>query len=105
MDNYRNQVMDLHNKQSAKGFSKYGQAMEQSDLETVERLQYLAEELMDGLHYVFSVMEKLTPLAPITQEKIIKNCDNCRFLIGRIGCSAAHPCYNDREFWQPKAVD
>ena len=76
-DNYKEQIIALHEKQSAKGFTKYGQAMEQSELDITERLEYLAEELMDGLHYVFSVMEKRTP----------KSCLNC--------VNVGRPCYAD----------
>jgi hypothetical protein len=57
--NYRKQVIDLLDKQDAKGMSKYGCPLEQSKAEIAEKLNHLSEELVDGLRYVLWVMAEL----------------------------------------------
>lgn len=58
--NYREQINALLDKQDVKGVSKYGTSLEQSDAEIGEKLQHLAEELVDGLRYVLWVQDELS---------------------------------------------
>ena len=76
--NYRKQVIDLLDKQDAKGMSKYGCPLEQSKAEIAEKLNHLAEELVDGLRYVLWVMAELQSSDRTHANKIIiRNCGNC----------------------------
>ena len=45
-------VCEMADKQRAKGMRTYGKGLEDNPLSFVERLDYLAEELIDGLMYI-----------------------------------------------------
>jgi hypothetical protein len=46
-------------KQRAKGMKTYGQGLEDNPMKIIERLEYLEEELIDGLYYIEHVKEWL----------------------------------------------
>lgn len=46
-------------KQRAKGMETYGQGLEDNPMKIIERLEYLEEELIDGLYYIEHVKEWL----------------------------------------------
>lgn len=51
--NYWAEVCKIQARQTAKGIEKYGQRLEDNeDLGVIERLEYLEEELIDGLMYI-----------------------------------------------------
>jgi len=74
MDNYRDKVMELHEKQSAKGMSKYGIPLEEYNSTMGIRIAHLQEELMDALHYTFWMMEML-PEAPKVEQRVCQDCN------------------------------
>jgi hypothetical protein len=46
-------VCEIQKRQTEKGLSKYGQRLEDNEsLSPIERLEYLEEELIDGLMYI-----------------------------------------------------
>jgi hypothetical protein len=50
---YKQIIMDRIDKQIEKGLNKYGQTLEDNqDMTTLDRIDYLAEELVDGLQYI-----------------------------------------------------
>lgn len=57
--NYLSRIIARFERQKAKGISKYGQPLEQNNRDVIEALEYLAEELTDGLMYLEEVKEKL----------------------------------------------
>jgi phage shock protein A len=66
---YLDRIVARFKRQEAKGISKYGQILEDNPRGLLEALEYLAEELTDGLMYVEEAIEKAeqigyrTPLA------------------------------------------
>ena len=46
-------------KQRAKGMETYGQGLEDNPMKIIERLEYLEEELIDGLMYIEHIKEGL----------------------------------------------
>ena len=86
--NYREQINDLLDRQDRKGLSKYGLPLEQSRVEIAEKLNHLAEELIDGLRYVLWVMDELcVGRAGRDKRAVITCCNNCHF--------AGRPTYVD----------
>lgn len=69
MARYLDRIVARFKRQEAKGISKYGQILEDNLRGLLEALEYLAEELTDGLMYVEEAIEKAeqigyrTPLA------------------------------------------
>lgn len=52
-NNYWSNICRLQERQTEKGLSKYGQILEENiDMNIIERLEYLEEELIDGLMYI-----------------------------------------------------
>lgn len=49
---YWERICDLAVKQRAKGMATYGQGLEMNPMAVNERLEYLEEELIDGLMYI-----------------------------------------------------
>lgn len=50
---YWNNICDMYNKQRKKGIDTYGMTLEENvDMTDIERLEYLQEELIDGLMYI-----------------------------------------------------
>lgn len=50
---YWNNICDMQKKQTEKGIKTYGQALEENkELSTLQRIEYLQEELIDGLMYL-----------------------------------------------------
>ena len=69
MARYLDRIIARFKRQEQKGISKYGQILEDNPRGLLEALEYLAEELTDGLMYVEEAIEKAeqigyrTPLA------------------------------------------
>ena len=59
MTDYLSEIIERFKKQAAKGFKKYGQYLEDNDRPATEALEYLAEELTDGLMYIQEAIAKL----------------------------------------------
>jgi len=55
---YLDRIVARFKRQEAKGISKYGQILEDNPRGLLEALEYLAEELTDGLMYVEEAIEK-----------------------------------------------
>ena len=56
---YWKRVCRIQKSQAEKGLKKYGQRLEDNDsLSEIERLEYLEEELIDGLMYIEHIKEK-----------------------------------------------
>ena len=55
---YREQIIELLDSQRQKGIKEYGQTLEDNDLSMNERINHIAEELIDGLQYLLHVKEK-----------------------------------------------
>lgn len=49
---YWERICELSEKQRAKGMETYGQGLENNPMTIKERLEYLEEELIDGLMYI-----------------------------------------------------
>lgn len=50
---YWDNICEMQKKQTEKGIKTYGQTLEQNtNLTTLERIEYLQEELIDGLMYL-----------------------------------------------------
>ncbi|MCR5329597.1 MAG: hypothetical protein K6E62_00210 [Lachnospiraceae bacterium] len=56
---YWKRVCRIQQSQTEKGLKKYGQRLEDNNsLSEIERLEYLEEELIDGLMYIEHIKEK-----------------------------------------------
>ena len=53
---YWERICKLSEKQRAKGIETYGQGLEMNPMSIKERLEYLEEELIDGLMYIEHIM-------------------------------------------------
>jgi hypothetical protein len=74
---YWKNVCDMQKKQTMKGYSKYGQILEENfDLRSIETLTYLQEELIDALMYIehFKHMLEIEGLNMVA-------CDECKGMI------------------------
>lgn len=79
-NNYREQILARLDKQDEKGMAKYGTILEQNPADMVERLDHLAEELVDGLRYIEWIKDCVLRKQPE------KKCTTCSgYLNG--GCS------------------
>ena len=58
MARYLDRIVARFKRQEQKGVSKYGQILEDNPRGVLEALEYLAEELTDGLMYVEEAIEK-----------------------------------------------
>lgn len=58
MARYLDRIVARFKRQEQKGISKYGQILEDNPRGVLEALEYLAEELTDGLMYVEEAIEK-----------------------------------------------
>lgn len=56
---YWERICRMAEKQRAKGINTYGQGLEDNPMEIIERLEYLEEELIDGLYYIEHIKEGL----------------------------------------------
>jgi hypothetical protein len=56
---YLDRIVARFKRQEQKGISKYGQILEDNPRGVLEALEYLAEELTDGLMYVEEAIEKV----------------------------------------------
>ena len=59
MSRYLQQILARFERQEAKGILKYGQILEDNPRGPVEALEFLAEELTDGLMYIEEAIEKI----------------------------------------------
>lgn len=59
---YWAEICKIQARQTEKGLSKYGQRLEDNEtLDIIERLEYLEEELIDGLMYIEHIKAELRP--------------------------------------------
>lgn len=59
-NNYWNNICEMQKKQTEKGIRTYGQTLgENTSMSAIERLEYLEEELIDGLMYIEHLKELL----------------------------------------------
>lgn len=59
-NNYWNNICEMQKKQTEKGIRTYGQTLEENtSMSAIERLEYLEEELIDGLMYIEHLKELL----------------------------------------------
>lgn len=56
---YWERICAIAEKQRAKGLETYGLGLEDNPMEIIERLEYLEEELIDGLMYIEHIKEAL----------------------------------------------
>ena len=57
---YWSRICEMQKRQTEKGLNKYGQILEENTSMTIiERLEYLEEELIDGLMYLEHIKEML----------------------------------------------
>lgn len=56
---YWENITAIANKQRAKGLKTYGCGIEDNDMSIIDRLEYLEEELVDGLMYIEWIKDKL----------------------------------------------
>jgi hypothetical protein len=56
---YWERICGMAEKQRAKGMKTYGQGLEDNPMKIIKRLEYLEEELIDGLYYIEHVKEWL----------------------------------------------
>ena len=57
---YWKNITEIQNKQTKKGIETYGQTLEENTaMSIIERLEYLEEELVDGLMYLEHIKEKV----------------------------------------------
>lgn len=56
---YWERICRMAEKQRAKGINTYGQGLEDNPMKIIERLEYLEEELIDGLYYIEHIKEGL----------------------------------------------
>lgn len=54
---YWERISALAERQRSKGMSKYGFGLEKNPMGIIERLEYLEEELIDGLFYIEHIKE------------------------------------------------
>lgn len=57
---YWERICAISEKQRAKGMETYGQGLESNPMAIKERLEYLEEELIDGLMYIEHIKEWFT---------------------------------------------
>lgn len=55
---YREQIVEILDSQRDKGLEEYGQTLEDNNLSMNERIDHIAEELVDGLQYLLHVKER-----------------------------------------------
>ena len=57
---YWENICKLSERQRAKGMKTYGQGIESNPADMIKRIEYLQEELIDGLMYCEWIKDKLT---------------------------------------------
>lgn len=58
---YWSRICKIQERQTQKGLNKYGQILEENtSLTPLERIEYLEEELIDGLMYIEHLKELIT---------------------------------------------
>lgn len=63
MNTYWDNITAMYNRQRAKGIKTYGQTLEENNsLSDIEKLEYLEEELIDGLMYIEHIKAKMSCL-------------------------------------------
>lgn len=60
---YWERIEALAKRQRAKGMETYGQGLEDNPMSIIERLEYLEEELIDGLYYIEHIKEWLDEIS------------------------------------------
>lgn len=56
---YRQSINNLLDRQEAKGINKYGKPLDQNGRDMLTAIEYLQEELVDGLYYCEELKDKL----------------------------------------------
>lgn len=84
---YWNNICNMQKRQTEKGLQTYGQTLEENtELDMLNRLNYLEEELIDGLMYVEHIKtrlidldEKNTAKEPVGKIRICPTCKKREF--------------------------
>ena len=67
---YWSNICEMQKKQTEKGIKTYGQPLEDNNSMTIfDRLEYLEEELIDGLMYIEHIKEKLYQFRDLLNEE------------------------------------
>lgn len=56
---YWDSICEMAERQREKGLSTYGKGLEDNPMKIIDRLEYLEEELIDGLYYIEHIKEWL----------------------------------------------
>lgn len=68
---YWSNICEMQKKQTEKGIKTYGQPLEANTSMTIfDRLEYLEEELIDGLMYIEHIKEKLYQFRDLLNEEV-----------------------------------
>jgi len=68
---YWSNICEMQKRQTEKGIKTYGQTLEDNqDMNIIQRLEYLEEELIDGLMYIEHIKDKLYQLRDILTEEV-----------------------------------
>ena len=71
---YWSNICEMQKRQTEKGIKTYGQTLEDNqDMNIIQRLEYLEEELIDGLMYIEHIKDKLYQLRDILTEEVVNN--------------------------------
>ena len=62
---YWERICAISERQRAKGINTYGKGLEDNPMSIVERLEYLQEELIDGLMYIEHIKSYLVKEADV----------------------------------------
>ena len=66
---YWQRICQLADRQRAKGMETYGQGIESNPMSILERIEYLQEELIDGLMYCEWIRDKLMEMEGESDDK------------------------------------
>lgn len=58
MIEYWKRITDIYHRQRKKGIKAYGQTLEENDMKTIDRIEYIEEELIDALMYLEHYKQK-----------------------------------------------
>ena len=85
-DGYRRAIVDKLDAQITKGVRTYGQLLQDNNkLGFNERLDYLQEELIDGMQYIEFIREKKEKSDQSVREAVSATKDLCKIMLDVIG--------------------
>lgn len=85
-DRYRKTIVDKLDAQITKGVRTYGQLLQDNNkLGFNERLDYLQEELIDGMQYIEFIREKKEKSDQSVREAVLATKDLCKIMLDVIG--------------------